>query len=110
MSGTRSLLFVYGTLRQGECNHEQMFGAEFLGPARTAAGFTLVDLGRAPALVAGGRESVAGELYDLDAAHLARLDEFEEHPVFYVRLSIPLADGRAAQAYLLPPDRLPSSR
>src|SRR6185369_15036295 len=95
------LLFVYGTLRLGECNHAQMDGARALGSARTRPDFTLVDLGPYPALVAGGRESVGGELYDVDPAHLARLDDFEEAPAFYERATIRLDDGRDVFAYLL---------
>jgi gamma-glutamylaminecyclotransferase len=104
------LLFVYGTFCRGARNHAQMDGARLVGPARTAATFTLVDLGPYPALVAGGGDAVAGEVYDITAAHRARLDEFEEHPAFYERATIRLEDGRDVDAYLLPADRLPSER
>jgi gamma-glutamylaminecyclotransferase len=87
-----------------------MEGARFLGPARTAARFSLVDLGPYPALVAGGAEAVDGELYEVPADQLAGLDAFEEHPAFYVRETIRLLDGRDVYAYLLPVDRLPSER
>ena len=51
----------------------------FLGPARTAPGFTLYSLGEYPGLVVDGpdREGVVGELWAVDAGCLARLDAFE---------------------------------
>jgi gamma-glutamylcyclotransferase (GGCT)/AIG2-like uncharacterized protein YtfP len=87
-----------------------MDGARFLRTARTSPRFSLVDLGPYPALVAGGNQAVDGEVYEVQSSHLARLDDFEEHPAFYVRETIRLIDGIDVYAYLLPPDRLPSER
>jgi len=98
-------IFIYGTLRQGESNHGQLEGARFVGPARTAARYTLVDLVDYPALVEGGTDAVRGELYEVDALHLERLDAFEEHPTVYVRSAIEMEDGASAAAYLLPRER-----
>lgn len=84
----RNLLFVYGTLKRGGANQEQMAGQIFLGPARTAPGVTLYSLGEYPGLVADAddRDGVAGELWSVDAAGLARLDAFEGVPEgLYVR-------------------------
>ncbi len=94
------LLFVYGTLRRGEPNHAQIKGARFVGPARTAARFTLMEKDGFRALVAGGVDAASGEVYEVDPSHLSRLDEFEEHPRIYTRTAIPLEDGRRAEAYL----------
>lgn len=98
-----SRLFVYGSLMTGESNHAHMRGASLLGPARTAPAFTLHDLGPYPALAARGATSVAGELFDVPASVLARLDRFEGHPDLYVRSPILLDDGTEAQAYLATP-------
>jgi len=98
-------IFIYGTLRQGESNHGQLEGARFVGPARTAARYTLVDLVDYPALVDGGTDAVRGELYEVGALHLERLDAFEEHPDVYVRSEIEMADGARTFAYLLPRER-----
>jgi gamma-glutamylcyclotransferase (GGCT)/AIG2-like uncharacterized protein YtfP len=95
-------VFVYGTLRQGEPNHALLASARFVGEARTPPAYTLVDLGSYPAMTDGGTSAVTGELYLVDAATLARLDELEEHPVWYCRREIALTDGRRAHAYLLP--------
>ena len=100
-----ALVFVYGTLMRGGENHESLNGAAFLGAARTPPRFTLVDLGEYPALVREGQDSVSGELYDVDAALLARLDSLEEHPTVYVRETLRLEDGREAFTYVLPRER-----
>lgn len=73
------LLFVYGTLKRGGSNHGWMEEQRYLGPARTQPGVTLYSLGQYPGLVSepGDREGVEGEVWAVDAAALARLDEFE---------------------------------
>lgn len=73
------LLFVYGTLKRGCCNHGQLAGQEFIGEARTAPGYRLYDLGGYPGLVAhaADRAGVTGEVWAVDAAALRRLDDFE---------------------------------
>ncbi len=72
-------LFVYGTLKRGGSNHAHLAGQRFLGEARTAAGYTLVSLGGYPGLVpaSGDHARVTGELWAVDDACLARLDELE---------------------------------
>lgn len=107
----RSVLFVYGTLKHGGSNHGWLEGQTFLGPARTAPGFTLYSLGDYPGLVADAsdREGVTGELWLVDAACLARLDAFEGVPEgLYAREQVRLAafppaasaaDAARAQAY-----------
>jgi gamma-glutamylcyclotransferase (GGCT)/AIG2-like uncharacterized protein YtfP len=102
----RHRLFVYGTLLSGESNAAQMRGATLIGPAATCALFQLLDLGAFPALRRAGQSSVKGELYLVDDAHLAALDEFEGHPTLFERAPIPLAGGATAEAYLVPPSGL----
>ena len=97
-----ALVFVYGTLRRGEAHHELLASARFAGEAHTPPAYTLVDLGGYPGMADGGTSAVTGELYLVDAATLARLDELEQHPSWYCRRQIALADGRSAHAYLLP--------
>lgn len=101
MESLRHTLFVYGTLMRGECNHALLRRARYLGAARTAAGYALLNLGAYPALVPGDGH-VSGELFRVDAATLRAVDRLEEHPRYYRRIGITLADGRHAAAYLLP--------
>lgn len=98
-------LFVYGSLMAGEPNAGEIAGARLLGPARTAAAFTLVDLGAFPGLLTGGDTAVAGELYEIDPARLRQLDAFESDGVPFRRAAIRLDDGAEAWAYLLAVDR-----
>ena len=72
-------LFVYGTLKRGGSNHAHLAGQRFLGEARTVPGYTLFSLDDYPGLVPAPHDlaGVTGELWQIDAACLARLDELE---------------------------------
>lgn len=96
-----SLLFVYGTLKRGCSNHRQMAGQTFVGLARTVPGYALHDLGGYPGLVSdpADREGVAGEVWQITADALQRLDHFEGvHEGFYTRAPIRLQETFATLA------------
>jgi gamma-glutamylaminecyclotransferase len=95
------LVFVYGTLRQEEVNHELLVRARFVAEARTESSFELFDLGPFPAMCAGGQTAVLGEVYAVDEATLARLDRLEGHPSFYQRTQIRLEGGQEVETYLM---------
>ena len=99
-------VFVYGTLLAGEGNHRLLANATLVGEARTEPAFTLHTLGAFPGLVKGGACSVAGEIYEVDAETLARLDALEGHPRFYRRTRIALDDGAIVETYLLTPEQV----
>ncbi len=88
------LVFVYGTLRQGEYNHHYLSSAQFLGLHESEAQFTLYDLGPYPG-VSEGQQSVQGEVYMIDDDTLAALDILEDVPVEYRRESISTPFGEA---------------
>jgi gamma-glutamylcyclotransferase (GGCT)/AIG2-like uncharacterized protein YtfP len=94
------LLFVYGTLRQGERNHAELKGARFVREASTHPRYQLVDMGSYPALLEGGTTAVRGELYELEERWLPHLDAFEDVPALYERklVSIP---GASALGYVM---------
>jgi gamma-glutamylcyclotransferase (GGCT)/AIG2-like uncharacterized protein YtfP len=94
-------LFVYGSLLQGEAAHFRLRGARLMARARTEAAFTLVDMGAYPALVEAGDTAVLGEIYTVDEALLAELDEYEEAPGVYQRRLLGV-DGHDVVAYVLP--------
>jgi len=99
-------LFVYGTLKRGCKNHPHIAGQAYIGEARTAPGFRLYHLGSYPGMVADpdDLEGVTGELWDVDAAALAHLDDFEgvaEGQYRRVSVSVATAAGTAqADTYL----------
>jgi len=93
-------IFVYGTLRRGGRNHRLLETATYVRRATTVPGFTMFDLGGCPAVDRGGRDAIVGELYDVDAHTLARLDRLEGHPTLYCRAPVELDDGSFAMIYI----------
>ena len=85
-------LFVYGTLMRGGCRHELLANQRFLGPAHTTPHFALYDLCAYPGLVRceSNGQSIEGELYEIDAEILPRLDAVEGVPDLYRREEIEL--------------------
>ena len=96
-----ALVFVYGTLLSGEGNHDVLGGARCVGHGRTLPVFELRDLGDYPGLLEGGSQAVLGEVYEVDEETLRVLDDFEDHPRLYRRVTITLADGKDVEAYVL---------
>jgi gamma-glutamylcyclotransferase (GGCT)/AIG2-like uncharacterized protein YtfP len=94
-------LFVYGSLLHGEAAHFRLRGARLIARARTDAAFTLVDMGDYPALVEAGDTVVTGEIYAVDEALLADLDEYEEAPAVYQRRTLRV-EGHDVVTYVLP--------
>jgi gamma-glutamylaminecyclotransferase len=90
-----SLVFVYGTLRRGEVNHYLLETARFCGSHATRACFRMFSLGTYPAVLQGGLDSIQGEVYQVDARTMSRLDWLEGYPHAYNRKLIPTPWGRA---------------
>ena len=95
-------LFVYGSLRRGERNHDFLIGACFLSRVVTRPRYSLRASGMTPGLADHGEQAVQGELYELDAAHLTRLDRLGGAPGLYERKEVELSDGSSADAYFMP--------
>ena len=96
-------IFVYGTLRRGFGNHGYVRDCPCLGRAETAAAYAMYVTGGIPYLVADEpRYTVVGEVYRVDAATLARLDELEGHPHLYCRTKadIVMEDGARRRAWV----------
>ena len=104
-----TLLFVYGTLKRGCSNHAYLAGQDFVGAAATAPGFALYELDGYPGMVAeaAAAEGVSGEVWSVDDACLARLDELEgTGEGLYRRQDVPLGApfaGTRVEAYLYLP-------
>lgn len=116
MGDHTTLLFVYGTLKRGDVREHLLAGQVFIAEARTASRYRLFNTGDYPALIDAlplgleGR-SIVGELWQVDRACLARLDEEEGVPEgLYERRVIQLLGTYGAVEayfYLHPIDRMP---
>ena len=101
-------LFVYGTLKRGFPNHETLTGGTFAGLARTVEAWPLLIQGPwfTPVMLpeTGEGHRVAGELWEVDDALLARLDQLESThlPTGYVRREIAVErdDGSRLSAHV----------
>lgn len=89
------LVFVYGSLRRGEQYHFYLASARFVAAWQTAPEWRFWDLDSYPAMSPGGDVAVHGELFEIDADTLARLDVLEEVPELYQRTAIPTPWGDA---------------
>lgn len=72
-------VFVYGTLKRGDCRHAALADQQFLGVARTQPGYRLYDLGSYPGLVEdeSATHCIDGEVYAVTPSCLHRLDTIE---------------------------------
>jgi gamma-glutamylcyclotransferase (GGCT)/AIG2-like uncharacterized protein YtfP len=96
-----ALVFVYGSLKRGMANHQQLQGAHWVGRA-TLEGLSLHDLGPFPMAVAdaSAMQPLQGELYRVSAELLLQLDRFEGAPRLYERQRRTLADGAQVWIYV----------
>lgn len=86
---------------RGAQYHHLLDASPFAGEASTAPRYTLVDLGAYPALLEGGDDAVAGEIFTVSSHVLPVLDDLEGHPDLYRRTLIELAGGERAAGYVL---------
>jgi len=117
-------IFIYGTLKKWFHNHDDyLSAARFLGQYQTVAAYPLVVNGArcVPCLVdrPGEGFQVSGELYEVDAALLKRLDALEAvgQPGGYRRRTIQVvpADDPTPKpldvlAYLMDPENVKDPR
>jgi gamma-glutamylaminecyclotransferase len=107
-------VFVYGTLKRGYPNNPMLEGCEFLGEAVTVLtykavtvpAYKMVGTGFPVIMPDPSGKPVAGELYTVDDATLARLDQLEREGRSYDRVTIdatvPLSNGErlTTQAFI----------
>jgi gamma-glutamylaminecyclotransferase len=91
---SRTILFLYGTLKSDQANASKLAGQEFLGPATTLPIYRLYSLGWHPAMVLDRETGLAvkGELWSVDEATRRMLDEYEGVPHWYDREPVAIAD------------------
>lgn len=84
---SRNNVFVYGTLLQGQGNHDHYLEDDWLIGRAVADKFQMYDIGHYPGIVRGeGR--VRGELYEVPAEAMEDLDILEDEGSLYIRDSI----------------------
>ncbi len=95
-------VFVYGTLKRGCPNNPLLEGSEFLGEAVTVptckmVTYRMVEISFPVIMPDPSGKPVAGEIYAVDDATLARLDQLEREGRSYDRVMIdaalPLSNG-----------------
>jgi gamma-glutamylaminecyclotransferase len=111
---TKTLLFVYGTLKRGEPRHRYLAGQTLIASVATVPAYRLFSVGDYPALVRRDNgHSIEGELWEVDEACLRVLDQVEGvEQGLYAREPIevlPPHDGAnvATYVYRLSVDGLP---
>ncbi len=92
-------LFVYGSLLKGEAYHTLIEQGDWLGED-ALEGSQLFNLGPYPMLLLSATGTVWGECYQILAAMIPDLDEFEDHPTIYQRQWLQLRSGRQAWVYV----------
>ena len=90
-------VFVYGTLKRGYPNNPLLEGSEFLGEAVPVPTYKMVETSFPVIMPDPSGKPVAGEIYTVDDATLARLDQLEREGRSYDRVMInatlPLSNG-----------------
>jgi gamma-glutamylcyclotransferase (GGCT)/AIG2-like uncharacterized protein YtfP len=101
----RIRVFTYGTLMQGQGNHDVIRDGRLQG-TDSVKGFDLFDLGPYPAVKESSRAcaEVHGEVYLVNARTLAMLDRLEGCPRLYTRERITLTSGETAWMYVYAQD------
>lgn len=78
-SESRTLIFVYGTLKRGFCRAHHLAGQTFVGEACTSPHYLMYDCGEYPGLIVDRKEgiSIQGELWSVDEKGVVLLDQVE---------------------------------
>ncbi|MCG7921012.1 MAG: gamma-glutamylcyclotransferase [Candidatus Thiodiazotropha lotti] len=90
-----SRVFVYGTLRRAQVNHDLLNSASYLGNHQTQPVYKMYHLGSYPGVVKRGSTSISGEVFLVDALTMSHLDRLEGYPRAYTRELIPTPWGQA---------------
>ncbi|MES9865996.1 MAG: gamma-glutamylcyclotransferase family protein [Candidatus Thiodiazotropha sp. LLP2] len=90
-----SKVFVYGTLKRTQVNHQLLNSATYLGLFNTQPYYKMFHLGGYPGVVKGGSTSIQGEVYQVDVLSMNKLDRLEGYPHAYTRELIQTPWGNA---------------
>jgi gamma-glutamylcyclotransferase (GGCT)/AIG2-like uncharacterized protein YtfP len=97
-------LFIYGTIKRGQCRADVMTGQKFLGSAKLVPMYKMFNLGQFPALVKmpglDNGPMIEGELWEVDEDCIRRLDMIEGTPSFYRRQEVQVAGQEVESLYV----------
>lgn len=97
----KSIVAVYGSLRQGLGNSYLLKDSEHLLTAREDVNFHMISLGGYPALIKDEvKHSIVFEVYAVSRAEFQRLDQLEGYPNFYSREQVNVG-GHTAWVYCM---------
>ena len=99
---TKTVLFVYGTLKRKFHNHYLLESSKYLGNGHTKSKYALYE-SSIPFVIKDEHVSVIyGELYEINNETLKRLDRLEGHPNWYCREQVEIIteSGQTMTAWL----------
>jgi len=94
-----SLVFVYGTLMNGQANHRHFLADVFPVGDGKLYGYSLYHLGSYPGIKQDAKGQVLGELYWVNDKTLSQMDILEGNGCLYNRISVDIL-GNQGHAYL----------
>lgn len=92
-------VFVYGTLKRRFGNHRLLMSSLFVGEGKIRG--SMHDLGAFPAVALGNPGTVHGEVFEVDAETMKRLDRLEGIPTLYQRHRVSMSTGDQAWVYVM---------
>lgn len=82
----KHMVFVYGSLKKSFGNNRLLYNSKYIGEAVTlSSNFNMRSCGAFPAVVSRGKNSISGELYEVDDKTLTSIDILESNGRFYNR-------------------------
>lgn len=98
---SKTILFIYGSLKRGQPNHRVIADQQYLGEATTEPRYRIIDLGKYGGLVRDDANGAAvkGELWAVTGCGLAELDDFETGEGLWARHPVAVAGWDGVEAY-----------
>jgi gamma-glutamylaminecyclotransferase len=96
------MLFIVGEMKRGGRNHSFMDGSRYIGEGSLGKNYSLYVDFTTKLFYAPSESGVYGEVYDVDAATLKRIDTDEGCPIFSERhrATVTMDDGSVINAYV----------
>ena len=99
--GDKELVFVYGTLKKGFCNHHVLGDGKAFVSSYYLGNYKMYDLGGFPCISYSPGSRARGELWMVDKDQMERIDGLEGYPSFYDRKKVNTLKGEA-HVYFFP--------